>query len=153
MIEVLSPFLAVLILLGLTYGVGRWRELRHIRSLDERDRELEGISVTNLKLVPSPETIRATGYVSGEAVIATDYFKTFAAALRNLVGGEVHTYHTLMTRARREARLRMLAEANRMGAGEVWNVRYETSNVMSTGRQRAAACVEVFAYGTAVIRE
>ena len=90
--------------------------------------------------------------VMGEAVIATDYFKSFAAQLRNIVGGRVRAYETLMSRARREAGLRMLEKARKFGATEVYNVRYETSNIRSGGRRSPAVSVEVFAFGTAVVR-
>ncbi len=51
----------------------------------------------------------------GSVVIATDYFKVFAAGLRNLFGGEMKTYRTLMGRARREAIVRMLEQAQELG--------------------------------------
>ena len=91
-------------------------------------------------------------FVSGDAVIATDYFKSFVAGLRNIVGGEVKTFHTLMSRARREAILRMLDEARQAGASEVWNVRHETSNIRSASGRNKGVSVEVFAFGTAIVR-
>ena len=144
--------LPVVFLLALGYGVGRYRERRHIRALVRREREFADMGVSNLKAVPQPETVQRAMMVMGEAVIATDYFKSFAAQLRNIVGGEVRAFETLMNRARREATLRMLAEARRAGAAEVWNVRLETSNIRSGGRRQKAVSVEVFAFGTAVVR-
>ena len=91
--------------------------------------------------------------VSGDAVIATDYFKGFAARLRSIVGGEIRSYVTLMERARREATLRLLQQARDVGATEVWNVRYETSNIRSGARRNPSVSVEVFAFGTAVVRD
>ena len=85
-----------------------------------------------------------------EVVIASDYFKTFAASLRKLVGGELRTYESLMERARREALLRMLESARRLGANCVLNVRFSTSNIGTARRRQAAAMVEVYAYGTAL---
>ena len=150
---VLLQFLPVVAFLALGYGVGSWRERRHLRSLGLREAAMGDIQVCNLKRVPDPETITNALLVSGDAVIATDYFKSFAASLRNIVGGEMRTYETLMVRARREATLRMLERARAAGAVEVWNVRYETSNIRSSSnRRRAAVSVEVFAYGTAVVR-
>jgi uncharacterized protein YbjQ (UPF0145 family) len=145
--------LPLLGLLALGYGVGRWVEHRHLRSIEARERQYRGFVVTNLRVVPSPETVRQSSLVLGEAVIATDFFKSFAARLRSLVGGEVRTYHTLMTRARREALLRMLDQARRAGAQEVYNVRYETSNIRSANPRNPGVSVEVFAFGTAVVRQ
>ena len=140
--------------LALGYAIGRWREGSHLRSLARRETEYRDIAVTNLKAVTNPQGVKRAMLVSGEAVIATDYFKSFAATLRNLIGGELRAYETLMDRARREATLRMLAEAREAGAREVWNIRLETSNIRSSGhRRRQAVSVEVFAFGTAVIRE
>ena len=51
--------------------------------------------------------ILRTRLVQGSAVISIDYFKRMLAALRNIVGGEVKSYETLVDRARREATLRM----------------------------------------------
>ena len=144
--------LPVLLLLGLGYGVGSLRERRHIASLDLRERQFGDMTVNNLKGVTRPESVRQATMVSGDAVIATDYFKSFAAGLRNIVGGELRTYQTLMSRARREACLRMLERARALGASEVWNVRYETSNIRGGVRRKAAVSVEVFAFGTAVVR-
>ena len=140
--------------LALGYAIGRWRESHHLRSLARREVEYGDITVTNLKAVTHPEQVRQVLLVTGEAVIATDYFKSFAAALRNLIGGEMRAYETLMDRARREATLRMVEEARRAGAREVWNFRLGTSNIRSSGgRRRQAPSVEVFAFGTAVVRE
>ncbi len=144
--------LPILGLLALGYGVGSWVEHRHFRSLDAREREFRGFVVTNLRAVPSPQTVQESWMVVGQVVIATDYFKSFAARLRGLVGGEVRTYQTLMVRARREALLRMLEQARRGGAREVYNVRYETSNIHRASSRNPAACVEIFAVGTAVLR-
>ncbi len=142
----------VVVLLALGYGVGRYRERRHFASLAVREAEYGHVVVNNLKQVTHPETVRHAAMVGGDAVIATDYFKGFAAKLRNVVGGEVRAYETLMARARREARLRMLEKARALGASEIWNVRYETSNIRSSGKRNAAVSVEVFAFGTAVVR-
>lgn len=141
-------------LLALGFSVGRWREYRHLRSLERRERLLAGLPVLNLRTVAAPGQVCRAALVTGEAVIATDYFKTFAAWLRGILGGEIRAYNTLLTRARREALLRMLEQARRMGASEVWNVRFETSNILGgPGTRNAAVSVEVLAYGTAVVRE
>ncbi len=142
------------VLLGLGFSVGRWREYRHLRSLARREAESVDLRVLNLRTVAEPGQVRQAALVIGEAVIATDYFKTFAAWLRGIFGGEIGAYNTLLTRARREALLRMIEQARRMGATEVWNVRFETSNILGgPGTRNAAVSVEVLAYGTAVVRE
>jgi len=143
--------IGVFLLLG--FFVGRWRERRHFASLNRRERQFTDVGIVNLKTVPNPETVRNAVLVSGDAVIATDYFKGFASKLRGIVGGEMRSYETLMERARREATLRMLRQARDIGAAEVWCVRYETSNIRSSGRNNPGVSVEAFAFGTAIVRD
>lgn len=145
----LSPFA----LIGLGYLVGHWREQSHLKSLAIREEALGHIVVTDLKTLPNPETASSGCLVMGEAVIATDYFKSIATQLRNLIGGEMKSMQSLVDRARREAMVRMLEQADRAGATEVHNVRLETSNIRSaTSRKKAAISVEMLAFGTAIVR-
>lgn len=149
----LFQILPVLVLLTLGYLVGTvFRERQHFKSLVRRETRYRGFPISNLKVVPDPATVENAALVSGDAVIATDYFKSFAAGLRTIVGGEMRTFESLMNRARREAKLRMLDQARRMKATEVWNVRYETSNIRSAGGTGKGVSVEVFAFGTAIRR-
>ena len=142
----------LLIFLALGLSVGRLVESRHFKALARREQTYRDIMVTNLKRIPDPDSVREVALVSGDAVISTDYFKSFAAKLRGMIGGEIKAFETLMHRARWEAKLRMLEKARQMGAAEVWNVRFETSNIRSANRNSAAVSVEVFAFGTAVVR-
>ena len=86
----------------------------------------------------------------GNVVISVDYFKRFVAHLRMIFGGRVHTYESLLDRGRREALLRMQAEASDLGATMIFNTRFETSSISKGGRDSVGS-VEVLAYGTAVI--
>jgi uncharacterized protein YbjQ (UPF0145 family) len=142
----------VVVFLVLGYAVGTWTERRHFRSLWRREQQFADIGIVNLKNVQQPENVEHAALVTGDAVIATDYFKGFLAKLRNIVGGEVKSYQTLMIRARREATLRLLQRARDLGATEIWNVRYETSNIRGVTGRNPAISVEVFAFGTAVVR-
>lgn len=149
----LYTFFSFLVLLVLGYTVGSYRERRHLKNLAQREAEIaQQVVCTNLRRVPDPQQVTSATLVMGEAVIASDYFKTFAAQLRNIVGGEVRAFETLMERARREAVLRMLEEARALGACEVWNMRLGTSSISGTQSKNPAVSVEVFAYGTAVVR-
>jgi uncharacterized protein YbjQ (UPF0145 family) len=142
----LVPFL-VLLLAGII--IGGAVEAAHLRKLAQWEENLSGIMMSDMKQVPPNWRVSDAVLVSGEAVIATDYFKVFVAGLRNLFGGRVRGYEKLMERARREAIVRMLRQAEQRGANVVWNVRLETSTIQGK-QQKKSGGVEVLAYGTAM---
>lgn len=139
-------------LLALGYGIGRYLERRHYRSIIEREKDLNRLPAVAAR-IPDPDTMRNSGecqLVTGNVVISVDYFKRFVAGLRNLVGGRVRGYESLIDRARREAVLRMKQQARELGSNLVFNVKFETASI-SKGRKNAIGSVEVLAYGTALI--
>lgn len=93
--------------------------------------------------VPEKRVTEAFGLVRGSTVRAKHFGTDFVASLRNLVGGEMTEYSSLLTGAREQAVDRMIREARTMGAHAVVGVRFETSLI-------AAGASEVMAYGTAV---
>ena len=128
------------------YLIGRSRERAHFENLEERERSLAHLIVHDIDDLADRGDVTRAVIVFGESVIASDYYKTFAAKLRGIVGGEVRSLGSMLTRARRQALVRMLEDADARGAHSVINVRLETSNVGS-GRAPSA---EVLAYGTAL---
>ena len=138
---------AFLLTLGLT--VGGAVERAHLRRLDLREQQLSNIVISDMKRLPVNWYASDATLVTGEAVIATDYFKVFAASLRKLFGGEIRSLETLVQRARREAVVRMLDQAQAAGANVVWNVRLQTTTIQGK-QQNQAGGVEVLAYGTAM---
>ena len=138
-----------LTLLALGYGVGQYAEKRHYRSIREREARLNALPAIASRF-PQTEPLYQQALVYGSTVVSVDYFKRFLAALRNLFGGRVTAYETLLDRARREALLRMKAQADALGAAMVFNVKYETMSI-SKGAARTIGSVEVLAYGTALI--
>ena len=58
-------------------------------------------------------------------------------------GGEIHEYTELQAQAREQSLQRMIADAERLGADAVVNVRMHTSMIMQ-------GASEILAYGTAV---
>lgn len=83
------------------------------------------------------------GLVRGNAVRARNVAFDISAWFRNIVGGQVPEYADLLTRARDDATGRMVAEADRLGADAVIEIRYTTAQV-------AAGMAEILVYGTAV---
>jgi uncharacterized protein YbjQ (UPF0145 family) len=139
-----------LVLLALGYGFGRLSESRHYHSIVQREQALRSIAVVPIK-IPPPEYLRHNStLVSGSVVISVDYFKTVVASLRNIFGGRVGAYESLLDRARREAILRMQEEARELGAETIYNVKYETSRI-GENAAKGLGSVEVLAYGTALI--
>lgn len=138
-----------LILLG--YFAGKSAETRHLRALDRKEKEFADIEMSAVKTVPAQWRVTDAHMVTGCAVIALDYFKVFAGNLRNMFGGRMKGYEVLVERGRREAIVRMLAEARSAGAHAVWNVRIETATI-GGGNPQQPGGVEVIAYGTALQR-
>jgi len=87
--------------------------------------------------------IEPIGMVRGSTVRAKHIGSDIVASFRNIVGGEVKEYASLMAGAREQAYDRMIAEAERLGADAIVAARFETSNI-------AQAASEILAYGTAV---
>jgi uncharacterized protein YbjQ (UPF0145 family) len=141
-----------LVLIGLV--VGTTTEQLHFRSLDERERQLSYMLVTDLRTLHGADPAHSAQLVIGEAVIATDYLKSLLATLRKLVGGEVKSYETLVVRARREATVRMLEQARKMGFDAVANVRLETADIAGTSLQtkKRPPAVGILVSGTAYKR-
>ena len=139
-----------LTLLVLGYGAGRWAERRHYRSIIAREREMGDLVIIAGKTVPDDVRISNSQLVMGSAVISVDYFKRFVANLRMIFGGRVHTYESLLDRARREALLRMQDQAREIGGRVIFNTRFETSSI-SKGQKQSIGAVEVLAYGTALV--
>ena len=141
-----AQFILPLILVLLGWVVGRILEKRHYASIREREQALAHVLVFSTRLPPPGVAQHRSSLVTGSVVVSSDYFKTFVAGLRNLVGGNFKSYETLMERGRREALLRLKAEAAAQGAVLVIGLRFESSRI--AGSQ--TPCMEVLAYGTAL---
>lgn len=148
--EALLTIVPVALLIAFGFCVGGFVERAHLRRLEAKEAELAGVLIHDLKHIPPQCPAEPASLVTGEVVISSDYFKTFAAKLRNLVGGEVFAFQTLLLRGRREAIVRMVEQARAMGANRVVNVRIATSSVGAMRRQGGVAMAEVIAYGTAI---
>ena len=138
------------ILAAAGYVCGRWIERRHYASIRRRERELAGILVFAMRFPPPALTAPATSLVAGSVVVSDDYFKSLVAGLHNFFGGRMRSYESLLDRARREAVLRMKAEAHRLGGGMIVNVKFQTFAIPGR-RPGSMKAVEVLAYGTALV--
>ena len=141
--------LIVLAFIALGYSAGTLMEKHHYRSIINRERAYRYLpAITSKDLSYAEGKIVSTKLVFGSAVISVDYFKRILAGLRNIFGGNVRSYESLIDRARRESLLRMKEMAK--DASVVVNVRIETSAIGKTFRKNNVACLEAVAYGTAL---
>ncbi len=110
--------------------VGHLSETKHERSLAAREEALKDIETTDLRNPPGFAGAEGPcSLVSGEAVVASDTFKTWVFGLKNIVGGESKTFTRLFDRARREALLRMKERARELGCNAVCNVRFDSADI------------------------
>lgn len=99
--------------------------------------------IVSTEAVPGREIVQALGMVRGSTVRAKHLGTDIVAGLRNLVGGEVKEYASLLAGSREQAIDRMIDAAFALGADAVVAVRMQTSTI-----QQGAS--EVLVYGTAV---
>lgn len=142
--ELLLP--VVLLVVG--YAAGRVLERRHLASIRLREREMLDVVALSTRRVPEGVAAARCVLVSGNVVVSSDYFRSFVAGLRTLVGGRFRGYESLLGRARREALLRLKAEARAAGCDLVIGVRFVTTTIAGS----ATPSVEVMAVGTALRR-
>ncbi len=143
----------MLVVIGLPIAfiiTGRIREKNHFEDIARREAIHRNFPVIDLSLLPAGMTASRSTLVTGQVVIASDYLKNFFAQYRQIFGGEMKSYQTMMQRAKAEARLRMIEDARKLDAVAVINVRFETSQI-GQARGKSAAMSEVLCYGTAVM--
>lgn len=141
-----------LFLIALGLIAGSRAETKHYRRLAAAEADLQNIRVSNLRSLPGCQPNSPVALVAGEVTIASDYFKTFVSGLRNLFGGEVRSLQRLYERARREALVRMLANARHRGFNAVGNVRFDSADIGGNAKasgKRAQPMATVLASGTA----
>ena len=146
--EALNQLIFFLTLLAFGYIFGKLAEKRHYRSIMEREKQWMHIpTTTGRHVLGAGSEVRRVHLVTGSVVISVDYFKRILAGLRNIFGGNVQSYETLVDRARREAVLRLKESCPE--ADQIINLRLETSSI-AKGKKNQIGSVEVLAYGTAV---
>lgn len=143
--------LLLLLVLGLPlYMVlaGFARRKRTARSLEEREPRLTQLVCTN---VEAADHTGPTALVLGNVAYAADAPSRLASQWRTVFGGSMASLTMQADMARRLAVVRMLEDARRRGAVGVANVRVETSEVFSGGRNDQRMVLELLAYGTALL--
>ncbi len=145
----MEQLVVVLVLTVVGFITGTLIERSHFKSIEEREKKLLKVPLTTVKkpLGELSGRVRMV-LVSGSVVISVDYFKVLAAGIKNIFGGRLTTYESLLDRARREAVLRMIESQPK--AKQICNVRIETASI-SKDPSKSVGSVEVLAYGTALV--
>ena len=146
----MGQLIIVIVLIGLGYVVGSILEKKHYRSIISREAQLLHIPTVSVKnMIEDDVDIIDARMVQGSVVISIDHFKRILASLRNIFGGRVTAYESLIDRARREAILRMKEKSP--NADIVLNTRIETSTIGRIANSRKSiGSIEAMAYGTAI---
>ena len=112
----------------------------------------EGFSLTesqkqvllqNSAEIPGRKITEILGLVQGHTVFAIWLGKDLSAIVRLVLGGELTEYTEMMGKARKIATNRMIANAEKMGAHAIINIRYMTTSVVGSA-------AELLVYGTAI---
>ncbi len=101
------------------------------------------VLLLNSTEIPGRQAREILGLVQGHTVYAIWLGKDLSALIRLVLGGELTEYTQMLGTARTTATNRMMAQAARMGADAIINVRYMTTSVVGSA-------AELLVYGTAV---
>lgn len=139
---------ATLLLLG--YGFGRLAEKKHFRVLIRREKEFLHIPVIAGEWKGTLAAEDEGALYGACVVVGSDYFKVVISGIKNIFGGRLTAYESLLDRGRREAILRVKEKAAQNGCHQIINLRIETCNLNSANPKAGLPCVELFAYGTGI---
>jgi uncharacterized protein YbjQ (UPF0145 family) len=104
------------------------------------------VIITTTETISGKKVVKTLGLVKGNTIRARHLGRDIVAGLRNIVGGEITEYTKMLAESREQALDRMQAEAEKLGANAVVEMRFITASIMG-------GAAELLAYGTAVIVE
>jgi uncharacterized protein YbjQ (UPF0145 family) len=144
-----EQLLVAALLLTIGFASGKTIEHLHRQDLAKRERRLRRLPALTTQRVPAGWRVDDATLVYGSVVISLDYWKRFAAGIRQIFGGNVQSFETLFERARREALLRLKEAASAKGCDALIGVRLESSELADqSSRGKGTAGVEMIAFGT-----
>ncbi len=149
LIAILFIYALPLVFALMAMVVGRHIEKRHFASIRDREAATHHFpAVPTSSWDPDAQVIDSR-LVSASVVVSLDHFKRILASFRNIFGGNIRSYESLLDRAKREAILRVKEQAR--DCDIIVNLRIITSNIASVQDQRkGVGGVEVLAFGTAI---
>jgi uncharacterized protein YbjQ (UPF0145 family) len=114
-----------------------------VKNIPEIISKKEVMILSTTDSIPNRTVVESLGISRGSTVRARNLGRDIFAGLKNIVGGEIEEYTKLQAQSREQAIERMIADAEKMGADAILNVRFSTSTIMQ-------GASEILAYGTAV---
>lgn len=140
-------------LLFVTYLTGSIIEKNYFNKIKKREKALvrKPIVSYGIKKWDNSRKVRNVELVTGEVVIAGDYFKNFVASIKNFFGGRLTSFESILDRGRREAILRMREKA--INANCIVNARIEMVILNENSGKDAVPQCAIIAYGTAITYE
>lgn len=151
-LSLVIPFAFFIGLICVGLFVGGTIERKHFQDLELREQRTQHMLVTQLKTFPDaqPSNLTPTMLVS-ETVISSDYLKSFLGGLRNIFGGQVKSFQTLLERGRREAILRLKEESLQLGYDAICNIRIDTADIggRNSNKKKQIVMASILASGTA----
>ncbi|HEY8121509.1 MAG TPA: heavy metal-binding domain-containing protein [Myxococcota bacterium] len=136
-------------LLVLGFVSGKTIEHFHYQDLAKRERRQRRLPALTTTRIPADWRVEDAMLLTGTVVVSLDYWKRFAAGIRQIFGGNVRSFESLFERARREALLRLKEAAAAKGCDIVIGVRLESAELANQGANgKGTAGVELIAIGT-----
>jgi uncharacterized protein YbjQ (UPF0145 family) len=99
--------------------------------------------IVNTRKIEGREIDISLGLVRGSTTRARFAVMDFFAGIKSIIGGEVSEYTQLLADSREQAIERMVADANKLDADAIVEVRFTSSTIKQ-------GIAEILAYGTAV---
>jgi uncharacterized protein YbjQ (UPF0145 family) len=96
--------------------------------------------------IQGKKVLKTIGMVKGNTIRARNIGRDIIALFKNLMGGEIEEYTTLLAQSREQAIDRMMESAESLGANAIVGIRFSTSYIMSSA-------AEIMVYGTAIVVE
>ena len=154
LIELIIGISITLVLIIIGFTAGTISQKQHIESLTRRRRALAHVLVTDLRSFPAGADPQPTPtIVIAEVVMGADYWKAFVGKLKKIIGGALGSYELLMYRARDEAVVRLMEQAQALGYDSLCNLRLDTADIAALSKgQQGIGMIGVVASATAYRR-
>lgn len=148
--EMVAQFILPLLILVVAFLAGNRIASRHEKQLQIRQEAVAHIRTTDLNRFFEADPAVEACLCTAEVTLGIDYFRGFLGRLKNIFGGEVRSYQKTLDRARREAVMKVVEQADQAGYNALANLRLEFVDISgSANMSKRPAMVTILAYGTA----